>query len=161
MVALGGVTPECPRVGIPYSRCPSPTSTWGAATSRLAAVAIILIPSACRRLIVPATSQTLLCRLPSPPLPLASAAEKEKERERERTAPLTKPATTTTTPTLHATTAHQHINHHHVPPPTTTRHPSRVILVKVNESKVFYCTLSFSDSWFCNHVASCHITPMK
>lgn len=121
VVALGGATPGCPRVGIRYSRCPSPTSTWGAATSRHAAVAIILTPSACRRRIAPATSRIPLCRLSSSPLPLYPAVKKIEKRKKENHSTLIKPTTTTTTPTLHATTAH-YINHHHVPP-TTTRHP--------------------------------------
>lgn len=56
-VALEEATPECPRAGIPYSLCPSPTSTWGAATSRLAAVATIRAPSHFRRRTVPDTFQ--------------------------------------------------------------------------------------------------------
>lgn len=134
VVALGGATPECPRVGIRYWRCPSPTSTWGAATSRLAAVAITLIPSVCPRRIVPVTSRIPLCRpSPSPPpLPLTLAADNE--RKRERTAPYKA----------------RNYHHYHPNPPrnrplhqpssrTTTNYhapPSRVILVKVNESKV-------------------------
>lgn len=137
MVALGGATPGCPRVGIRYSRYPSPTSTWGAATSRHAAVAIILTPSAFRRRIAPATFRILLYRPPSPPLPLTLAV-KERERERKRVP-------------FHFKKAHNH--HYHPNPPrnhrpphqpsspprTTTNYhapPSRVILVKVNESKV-------------------------
>jgi len=120
VVALEGAIPECPRVGIRYSRCPSPTSTWGAATSRHAAVAIILIPSACRRLIVPATSRTPLYRdrhrRLSPSLP---AAKEKRKTERENAPLCVKPATTTTTPTLHATTAH-HINYHHHQLPRAT-----------------------------------------
>lgn len=84
-MALGGATPGCPRVGIRYSRCPSPTSTWGAATSRHAAVAIILTPSPCRRRIAPATSRTPLCRPPSPPLSLSlTPAVKKKPEKRKR-----------------------------------------------------------------------------
>lgn len=136
MVALGGATPGCPRVGIRYSRCPSPTSTWGAATSRHAAVAIILTPSPCRRRIAPATSRTPLCRPPSPPLSLSHPRRKKSQRkERENRSTLIKP-----------TNHHYHSNppRNHRPPhqpssrTTTSYHapPSRVILVKVNESKV-------------------------
>lgn len=49
VVALEGVTPGCPRVGTHYWRCPSPTSTWGAAIWRHAAAPIILTPLVSRR----------------------------------------------------------------------------------------------------------------
>lgn len=155
MVALGGATPGCPRAGIRYSRCPSPTSTWGAATSRHAAAAIILTPSACRRRIAPATSRTPLCKIPplvSPLLPSLfltlshSAAEKKKSEKKkckrvnslnDKKKQRNKPArtTTTTTPTL----PRNHRPPHQPSSRTTTNHhapPSRPILVKVNESKV-------------------------
>lgn len=166
MVALGGATPECPRVGIRYWRCPSPTSTWGAATSRPAAVATTLTPSACRRRTVPATSQIPLCRPsppPPPPLPLTPAADNE--RKRERNAPYK---------------ARDYYHHYHPNPPrnhrpphqpssrttttTTTNYhapPSRVILVKVNKRARFLLdeAPSLAISPFPITFASHHVTP--
>ena len=79
--------------------------------------------------------------------------KKSKRKERENRSILIKPTTTTTTPTLHATIAQ------HQSSRTTTNYyapPSRVILVKVNESKVLLNAF-FSASSFCHHGTPCKV----